>query len=197
MSPPHLQTAIIQTQNASPPSSHLPLAVSHAVPVPALPSPNHVLVRVLAVALNPTDFKMVTYFPQPDSGVPIGCDFCGVVEEGSESALSSFPKGTRVCGGLFPYGRKEEGALAISGTFAQWVAADASQLLRLPDGWDDLQGAAIGGICWGTCVLGLFADPEALALQGRPSRPVEKRIPVLVYGGATATGTMACQLLKL
>lgn len=197
MPPPRLQTAIIQTQNAPPPSNRLPIAVSHVVPIPTLPSPNHVLVRVLAVALNPTDFKMVTYFPQPGSGVPIGCDFCGVVEEGSEAALSSFPRGARVCGGLFPYGRREEGGVTISGAFAQWVAADASQLLRLPDSWDDLQGAAIGGICWGTCVLGLFADPEALALQGRPSRPVEKSIPVLVYGGATATGTMACQLLKL
>ncbi|KAF4614410.1 hypothetical protein G7Y89_g15327 [Cudoniella acicularis] len=198
MGPPQLQTAIVQTQEPSLPTSSLRLTVSHSVPIPALPSLNHVLVRVLAVALNPTDFKMVTYFPQPGTNVPIGCDFCGVVEEaGSEATLTSFPRGTRVCGGLFPYGRTERKEDAISGAFAQWVAADVSQLLRVPPTLNDLQGAAIGGICWGTCVLALFADPEALALQGRPSRPDEKNIPVVVYGGATATGTMACQLLML
>jgi NADPH:quinone reductase-like Zn-dependent oxidoreductase len=156
-----------------------------------------VLVRVLAVALNPTDFKMVTYFPNPESDNPIGCDFCGIVEDGYEEILESFPRGTRVCGGLFPYGRADGGEERISGAFAQWVAADARQLLRVPNHYSDLDGAAIGGICWGTCVLGLFADPEALALPGRPSKLAERNVPVLVYGGATATGTMACQLLKL
>jgi NADPH:quinone reductase-like Zn-dependent oxidoreductase len=204
MSLPRLQTAVVQSPAlpaSSPADESLPLAVSDSVPIPVLPSSHHVLVRVLAVALNPTDFKMVTYFPRPFHGdtpaLPIGCDFCGVVEDGSESALRSFPVGTRVCGGLFPYGHADKGSNAVSGAFAQWVAADANQLLRVPDGWDDLQGATVGGICWGTCVLALFEDPEALALPGRPSKPEEKGRPVVVYGGATATGTMACQLLKL
>jgi NADPH:quinone reductase-like Zn-dependent oxidoreductase len=152
---------------------------------------------VLAVALNPTDFKMITYFPQPDSNIPIGCDFCGVVEDGASQILTAFPRGTRVCGGLFPYGRTEKTEDAIFGAFAQYVAADASQLLRVPQHLSAPDGAAIGGICWGTCVLGLFADTQALGLPGRPSKPAEKNVPVLVYGGATATGTMALQLLKL
>lgn len=197
MTPTKLQTAIIQIRQPLSSSGSLPLGVSHSSPIPATKSDNQVLVRVLAVALNPTDFKTVAHFPQPDTNVPIGCDFCGIVEEGSSSALALFPRGTRVCGGLFPYGLVSSASEAISGAFAQWVVADTSQLLRVPEGLNDLQGAAIGGICWGTCVLGLFVDPEALALEGRPSRPVKKNIPVVVYGGATATGTMACQLLRL
>jgi NADPH:quinone reductase-like Zn-dependent oxidoreductase len=197
MTPPKLQAAIIQTRDSSSSSSSSLLGVTYSAEVPVLPSSKHVLVRVLAVALNPTDFKMVAHFPQPDTNVPIGCDFCGVVEEGSSSALAAFPRGTRVCGGLFPYGRVSDSSETISGAFAEWLAADTSQLLKLPDSWDDMQGAAIGGICWGTCVLALFADSEALALEGRPSKPVKNNDPVIVYGGATATGTMACQLLKL
>ncbi|RYP69567.1 hypothetical protein DL770_008215 [Monosporascus sp. CRB-9-2] len=140
---------------------------------------------------------MVTYFPQPNTNMPIGCDFCGIVEDGNEDIIASFPRGTRVCGGTFPYAHAEDPANLVSGAFAEYVAADANQLLRVPDAWDDLQSASVGLICWGTCIGALFADPEALSLAGRPSEPADKGVPVVVYGGATATGTMACQLLKL
>lgn len=185
------QTGIVQSQGPVSDANRLTLQVSHSVPIPCMNSPKDVLVRVLTVALNPTDFKMVKYFPAPDSKLPIGCDFCGIVEGGSESALASFPRGTRVTGSVFPYGT------TISGAFAEWLVADAAQLLKVPDGLDDFQGAAIGGICWGTSVIALFADSEALNLPGSLTNPSEKRYPVLVYGGATATGTMACQMLKL
>ena len=182
-----------------------PLEVSHSVPVPlGLPSANHVLIRVLAVALNPTDHKMVTHFPIP--GNVVGCDFCGVVEGSHERDGRSLPShcppplapGTRVCGGVFPYFLSEDHGSGpnFNGAFAEWVVADARLLLRVPDQWDDLQGAALGGVGWGTAGMA-FYDPDALNLKGRPSKPVDTHEPVLVYGGATATGTMACQLLKL
>ncbi|ORY71960.1 chaperonin 10-like protein [Pseudomassariella vexata] len=194
------QTAIIQTEEASSTKTNLtsvlPLTVSHTVPVPGLPSPNHVLVRVLAVALNPTDHKAVSHFPNPSGGV--GCDFCGVIVEPQDGR---YPAGTRVCGSVFPYAsssspREDADATRIlSGSFAQFVAADARLLLRVPDEWDDLHGAALGGVGWGTAGLAI-SDPEALALPGLPSNPATEKEPVLVYGGATASGTMACQLLK-
>lgn len=193
MAPPQVQTAIIQADAAGFPTDRLAVVVSHNVPVPTLTSANQVLVRVLAVALNPSDFKMIKYFPQPGTNTPIGCDFCGVVEDarGDDDLLASFPKGTRVAGTEFPYGT------TVGGSFAQWLVADATQLLRVPDGLTDLQGAAIGGLCWGTGVVALFGDPDALCLPGSLTRPAEKSYPVLVYGAATATGTMACQMLKL
>jgi NADPH:quinone reductase-like Zn-dependent oxidoreductase len=191
------QTALIQADRDTA-AEHLPLIISSSVSVPRLLSKNHVLVRVLAVALNPTDHKMITHFPRP--GDMVGCDFCGVVEKLSDSAASdaSSPAGglaigTRVCGGVFPYARSEDGA---SGAFAEWVVADARLLLRVPGPWSDLQAAAVGSIGWGTVGLAI-SDPDALGLQGLPSLPSTKKEPVLVYGGATASGAMACQLLRL
>ncbi|OCL13417.1 putative zinc binding dehydrogenase [Glonium stellatum] len=199
---PQTQTAVVQSRDGF--STSLPLVVSHSVTVPHLPSAQHVLVRVLAVALNPFDHKMVQHFPMP--GNTVGCDFCGVIEsvgslpiimpdlnaDVNAANTPTHPPGTRVCGGVFPYTTDN----ARNGAFAQWLVIDSRLLLRVPDCWSDLQGAALGGVGWGTLGLAFF-DPEALALQGRPSKPTEKKESVLVYGGATATGTMACQLLKL
>ncbi|OAA69789.1 Alcohol dehydrogenase superfamily, zinc-type [Cordyceps fumosorosea ARSEF 2679] len=187
------QTAIVQSDVAVPENTKaatgpLPLTISHAVPMPPLPPPpGHLLIRVLAAALNPNDFKMPTYLPDP--GATAGCDYCGVVL----AAASPFKEGDRVCGSLFAYNR----ARPRDGSFAQFAVVDARLALRVPAGWSDAQGAAMGGIGWTTAALALWGD-SALALQGRPSRPLAEAEsePVLVYGGATASGTMASQLLK-
>lgn len=190
---PATQTAVIQAPQAES-SSSLPVGITHEALIPELPTPNHVLVRVLAVALNPTDYKMPKHFPMPAS--TIGCDFCGIVMAASfdetRDRVSLIEPGTRVCGAIYGYNP----AQPHNGAFAEYVAADARLLLRVPQSWTDLQGAALGGIGWGTVGLVLW-DPNALALEGRPEEPTEKKTPVLVYGGATATGTMACQILSL
>ncbi|KAK3369705.1 putative zinc binding dehydrogenase [Lasiosphaeria ovina] len=202
-----LQTAIIQSHERRSkdekeskkdvlPDVLPPLTISHVAEVPALSSDYDVLVGVRAVALNPTDFKMVRNFPAP--GKTMGCDFCGTVVEAGAQAVHD--RGTRVCGAVFPYSQADDDAEsdASTGAFAQFVVADSRLLLRVPDDWDDLRGAALGGIGWATAGLAM-SDQEALALPGFPSEPVpaEEREPVLVYGGATATGTVACQLLSL
>lgn len=183
-----LQTAIIQS--AAVPEARLPLAVSEDVPIPEISSPHHVLIRVLAVALNPTDFKMASRFHMERNVV--GCDFCGVVERAGTSAMVSFPEKTRVCGAVFPYRPNNRD----NGAFSQWLVADSRHLLRVPEDWTDTQAAALGGVGWSTVCLSM-SDPEALGLEGRPRKPVEKPAPVIVYGGATATGLMAIQLLKM
>ncbi|KAF0320399.1 GroES-like protein [Colletotrichum asianum] len=180
------QTAVIQSQSASR-ESGLRLAVSTTKPIPELPTPYHVLVRVLAVGLNPTDYKMVTHFFM--EGNTIGCDFSGIVEVAGSSSI--VPTGVRVCGADFPY-RPDNSS---NGAFAQYVVADSRHTIRVPDGWSDTQAAALGSIGWCTACLAI-SDPEALNLKGLPSRPAEKPSPVLVYGGATATGIMAIQMLK-
>lgn len=180
------QTAVIQSSIPSAPN-RLPLIVAHGRPLPPLPSPHHVRVRVLAVGLNPTDYKMVTHFFMQDNTA--GCDFCGViVQVGPESALGL---GLRVCGADFPYRPSN----SYNGAFAEYAIADARHLLRIPDSVSDLQAAAIGAIGWGTAALAM-SDPTALNLPGLPSKPDARHLPVLVYGGATATGIMAIQMLK-
>ncbi|KAI0003530.1 GroES-like protein [Xylariaceae sp. FL0662B] len=197
---PEMQTAIVQSLGASP--EKLPLVISSVETVPKLPSTYHVLIRVLAVALNPTDYKMITHFPLPGNGA--GCDFCGVVitqsgiiEPAADKQNAILEHGTRVCGTVFPYAATDaENQHRRTGSFSEYIVADSRLLIRVPDRWSDLQGAALGGVGWSTAALALF-HPDYLGLSGFPSQPAETRLPVLVYGGGTATGTMACQLLKL
>lgn len=183
---PNQQLAVIQSTVKSL-SSDLPIAVSPVAPVPKIDDPFQVLVRVLAVGLNPTDYKMVTHFFM--EGNTIGCDLCGIIEEAGESAVLS--KGTRVCGADFPY-RPNNPA---NGAFQQYAVADSRHLLLPPQKWSDTQAAGLGAIGWATACLAL-ADPEALGLTGSPSRPNDKPCHILIYGGATATGLVAIQLLK-
>lgn len=108
--------------------------------------------------------------------------------------VSETPPGTRLCGpvhGCNP-------ANPDNGAFTEYPAADARVLLRVPAVWSDVEVAALGGVGWATVAL---AMEDCLKLAGRPSAPAQSRadgsrIPVLVYGGATATGTMACQILS-
>lgn len=203
MSSPATQTAIVQTVKDS--STHLPLTINRSAPIPKVPSEHHVLVRILAVALNPTDHKMVTHFNMP--GSTTGCDFCGIVvaEAGENndnndnndnrtisSSAARFPAGTRVCGAVFPYNPADPD----NGSFAQFCVVDARLLVKVPDSWNDLEAASVG-IGWATLSLAL-SDPNALGLEGLPTKPShQSNDPVLVYGGGTASGTMACQLLSL
>lgn len=166
-----------------------PPVVDHSRAVPELKGDHDVLVRVRAVALNPTDYKMAEYFPVP--GAIMGCDFMGTVAEtGPKSAV---PVGTRVCG---PMHGSNPGN-PDSGAFGEYLVQDGRLLVRIPDAWSDLAAAALGGVGWATVAL---AMEHSLQLKGTPSKPAPlredgTRQPVLVYGGATASGTMACQLL--
>ncbi|KAG6003603.1 putative secondary metabolism biosynthetic enzyme, partial [Claviceps maximensis] len=159
-------------------------------PMPTISEPFQVLIRVLAVALNPSDFRMPSYHPVP--GAVLGCDFVGTVLEAGCEAVAWAP-GTRLCGAI----HGSNPADPSNGAFAEYLVADARLLLRVPDTWSDLEGAALGGAGWATVAL---AMENSLKLTGCPSSPAPprtdgSRVPVLVYGGATATGTMACQIL--
>lgn len=55
-----------------------------------------VLVKVKAVALNPTDWKHVAY-GAADIGCRVGCDYAGIVEEVGSKVLN-FCKGDRITG---------------------------------------------------------------------------------------------------
>ena len=171
--------------------------VIHSRPIARLREgkPYDVLVRVLAVGLNPHDHKMLEHNPTP--GAIMGCDFAGIVVAiGSgvgDLSLNIWP-GSRVCGTV----HGSDPANTDNGAFATFLVADARLLLRVPIGWSDLEAAALGGIGWLT--VGLATGDDSLRLPGRPSAPAQPRsdggkIPVLVYGAATATGTVACQLL--
>ena len=176
---PATQTAIITQAN-------LKLGISHHVPVPHL-DPEMVLIKNVAVPLNPTDYKMPANFPSP--GTINGCDFAGIIIAVGSAVKRPLRIGHRVCGAV-------HGANPIrhqSGTFAEYVEADPDFIIKIPDEMTWETAAAIGGAGIGTVGLGLF---YSLGLPS-PEKPAEKPVVVLVYGGSTACGTMAIQLLRL
>lgn len=184
---PTTQVAVVQTAITYP---NLPLCINTSAPVPRPPTEHHVLVKVHAVALNPNDHKMVTYFNNP--GSITGCDFSGVVATAAQepTLAKRFPVDTRVCGALFPYNPEN----TDNGSFAQYCVVDARILVKIPDNWRDLEAASIG-VGWSTISLALS---DALSFPGLPTKPAHiTKDPVLIYGAATASGTLACQMLKL
>ncbi|CAI6236661.1 unnamed protein product [Periconia digitata] len=155
--------------------------------------PYEVLVRVAAVALNPTDHKSPSFCPTP--GAIMGVDFAGVIVHRGSDVRRELTEGSRVCGAVHGSNPANPG----KGSFAEYVAADSRLLLKPPVDWTDTQAAALGGSGWFSAGLFLY---ESLKLDGKPSSPTTKRAdgtktPILVYGAATATGTMICQILSL
>ncbi|RYP69624.1 hypothetical protein DL769_005244 [Monosporascus sp. CRB-8-3] len=166
--------------------------------IPSLP-PGFVLVKTSAVALNPTDHKIIKNFPM--SGAYVGTDFSGTVVRAADDVDSDALKpGTMVSGAAFSFAPVHRRA---NGAFAEYVRARADLLLRVPPSSPDKETvgpleAATLSTSIATCLLALWS-PDALGLPGTPDTPdvSDKPVPVLVYGGSTATGTIAVQLLRL
>lgn len=185
---PDRQRAVVQAEG---PAGKLQIVTDRPVPKPAS---DEVLVRVHAVAANPSDWKMTTQFPCPGAGC--GMDFSGVVVatgHGLDPALG-IRVGDAVAGavhGANPFDPQ-------AGAFAEYTCALADLLWKIPRPWDLTDAAAVGGCCVATVGLGLFAD-DALGLPfGLDQFMADGKAPfVLVYGGSTASGTMAIQLAKM
>ncbi|KAI1467234.1 MFS general substrate transporter [Daldinia caldariorum] len=195
---PPSQQALQQDDNGQ------PYLVDKAA-IPSLP-PGYVLVKTYAVALNPSDHKILRNFPIP--GAYLGSDFSGtVVQAAADVDTDALKLGTMVSGAAFNFSPTHRKA---NGAFAEYVRARADLLLRIappaspspspsinnPATMDPFQAATLAtAIC--TCILA-FWSPDALNLPGTPDAPEvrEKPTPVLVYGGSTATGTIAIQLLR-
>lgn len=210
---PTAQKALTQS------ATGFPLTLTFNAPIPTL-KPGQVLVRVHAVALNPTDHKMPTSFASP--GAVAGCDFAGtVVKTASQAQGHSAPSSQRlqVRDSVFGAVHGSNPIEHSSGAFAEYTAADADLLVKMPKGKKNedrmswTQAAAWGGIGWGTLGIALWDEERGLELQWPWGRYAAKEAGtrgdevngaskgdgayVLVNGGATATGTLAVQLLRL
>jgi NADPH:quinone reductase-like Zn-dependent oxidoreductase len=178
---PSFQTAVVGLPDGE-------LGISDRVPLPD-PEDDMIMVKNVAVGLNPVDTKMTGQLSTP--GAISGMDFAGVVLAVGSKVSSAAPiaVGDRVCGAV-------QGMHSLTprvGAFAHYIGATDHVTLKLPDTMSFEEGAALGsGIS--TIGLALF---RSLQVPGYPLEPAEKPRHVLVYGGSTATGTLAIQLLKL
>lgn len=108
-----------------------------ATPIPAL-RPGYLLVRVLSIALNPSDYKRCAIF---DGDVPhtIGCDAAGLVVSCGEGVDQVYKLGDRVAG--LCYGIKPGDP--TSGAFGQYALLKDTLSMRVPQHVSDAEAAAI------------------------------------------------------
>lgn len=156
-----------------------------SVPVPE-PKDGQLLVRVVAVGLNPHDWKSLDMSPMP--GATWGCDFSGEIVKIGSGLTKNFRVGDRVAGAT-PGNNWED---PTTGAFAEYVVAPCALVYKIPESMGFEEAATLGV---GMLTIGLTLY-HAMKLP-LPHAPVEDPQYVLVYGGGTATGTLAIQALRL
>ena len=142
------------------------------VPAPAL-EPGCLRLRVAATAVNRADLLQARGFypPPPGASETLGLECAGEVVEVGDG-VSGWTSGDRAM------------ALLAGGGYAQEVVVDAGSVMRVPDGMEFDQAAALPEV-----YLTVFLNVFQLA-----------RFPAggaaLVHGGGSGIGTAAIQLLK-
>lgn len=158
---------------------------------------DEILVRVRCVALNPNDFKVLDM--SPVMGATLGCDFSGdVVRIGPEVKMATaeglLQLGDRVCG--FVYGNHPN--RLDNGAFAEFVAVPGDLVYRLPANLSYAQAATIpvGLSTVGLALCHQWKLPFPHTVPAASTSPFSKPQYVLIYGGNTATGTLAIQMVR-
>ncbi|CAM1504650.1 Fc.00g022410.m01.CDS01 [Cosmosporella sp. VM-42] len=161
--------------------------VATNVPIPKI-RPTYVLVKTNSIALNPTDWKHVHKKLAAPNGIA-GCDFSGTVVEVGAGVTKPFNPGDRVAGTAHGsnFSQPEDGC------FAEYAIVKGDILMKIPDGLS-FDAAAALPLGLGTVGQGLFQLGAKLNL---PTDPVKDNTPVLIYGGSSATGSLAIQFAKL
>ncbi|EXJ77165.1 hypothetical protein A1O3_10323 [Capronia epimyces CBS 606.96] len=156
-------------------------------PVPKLRD-DYLLVKTVAVALNPTDWKHAFYGLAAEGGL-LGCDFAGVVEEVGPAVTKPWAKGDRICG--VAHGgnvlQPEDGA------FAEYIVAKGDVQVKIPDHLSFEKAATVS---LGATTVGQGLYQQGLKLN-LPTDPVTSKTFVLIYGGSSATGALGIQYAKL
>lgn len=149
-----------------------------------------ILVRPMAVALNPTDWKTVTGQRAEDNCI-LGCDYAGVVMEVGSAVSKDWKVGDRAFG-------CSHGGNSVNpdaGVFAQVAAVVGDLQMRIPDSMS-FEEAATLGLGSITVGQGLYQKALKLKLPSDLGTPRQEGPFVLIYGGATATGALAVQFAK-
>ncbi|KAI0070947.1 GroES-like protein [Panus rudis PR-1116 ss-1] len=155
------------------------------VPVPEI-AEDEVLVKNVAVVLNPMDWKHIENITNP--GTITGCDFSGTVAKVGKN-VSTVKVGDHVAG--FTQG----GHWKDVGAFAEYLRTPAELVWKVPDSTLSHEEAATLGCGFWTAVQALF-HPTCLGLVEIPEK-TSKEEWILVYGGSTSVGLFAIQLAHL
>ncbi|KAF1974046.1 GroES-like protein [Bimuria novae-zelandiae CBS 107.79] len=146
--------------------------------------PDYIKVKTVALAINPTDKDHCAGLGRV--GGILGCDLSGIVEEVGEHCKSDVRKGDHVYGVC-------HGANLEDGAFAEYALVRDGFIARIPESLSFEEVATLGvGIT--TIAQSLYMTMK-LPLPGE--EPLEGAPFILVYGGSSATGTLAIQFAKL
>lgn len=93
------------------------------VPVPQ-PGEGELLIKVAAIAQNPTDWKANDSKP---AGLGLGVDYAGIVVSSGPDTVAEFKAGDRVAGATFGNHYEDRGSMA------EYLITDASLVWRIPE----------------------------------------------------------------
>ncbi|CCE61689.1 hypothetical protein TPHA_0B00170 [Tetrapisispora phaffii CBS 4417] len=175
--------------------------VKSDIPVPELEE-GFALIKVLAVAGNPTDWKHIAYKIGPQGAI-LGCDAAGeIVKLGAGVDTEKFKVGDKVYGFIHGASVKHP----ENGAFAEYAAIDTKICYRpakdislakkdLPAGpVTTLEGAVSFPVSLTTAGLAL-TNTFKVKLQWEPAE-AQLKTDLLIWGGATALGQPLIQLAK-
>ncbi|KAI0271926.1 chaperonin 10-like protein [Russula aff. rugulosa BPL654] len=156
------------------------------------PGPGQILVKIVAAAQNPTDWKSLgRVLKAAKYGGIVGNDYAGVVEElGPDVPEGMWTIGERVAGFVL-------GTVQANGAFSEYLVARAEvEVVPIPDGWSFEEAAQLGvaPLTALQCLhetLELPSPFEARSTAEQPQRTI------LIWGGASAVGQYAIQFAKL
>ena len=157
--------AIIQHQTGAP--TVLKLA-EVATPTP---SPTQLLIDVKATALNRADTlqRRGAYPPPPGESNILGLELAGVVRQIGQQ-VEGFSVGDHIFG------------LVVSGAYAEQAVIDYRLAMKIPDGWNFEQAAAVTEV--------FFTANETLFSRGQ----LQAGETVLIHAGGSGVGSAAVQL---
>ncbi|KAF2432067.1 zinc-binding oxidoreductase alcohol dehydrogenase [Tothia fuscella] len=150
--------------------------------------PDQILVKTVAVALNPTDWKGVAAGMAAEDGL-VGCDYAGVVEDVGSEVTKQFKKGNRICG----CSHGSNASNKNDGAFAEYILVKGDLQMHIPDSLTFEQASTIS-LGASTVGQGLYQTSIGINL---PTEPASGNEWILIYGGSSATGSLAVQYAKL
>ncbi|MCJ1388509.1 hypothetical protein MMC18_001356 [Xylographa bjoerkii] len=143
-------------------------------------------VKTVALAINPTDGDH-TAFAGPVGGI-LGCDLAGIVEEIGEKCESHLMKGDKIYG-VCHCGNNNN---LEDGAFAEYAMVKDGHLAKIPESMSFEDCVTLG--------VGVTTVGQTLYMSMNlplPTEPAKEPFPILISGGASATGTLTIQFAKL
>jgi NADPH:quinone reductase-like Zn-dependent oxidoreductase len=154
------------------------------------PGPGQILVKVVAAAQNPTDWKSLgRALKASQYGGILGMDFAGTVEElGPDVPAGARTVGERVGGFI------TRNTSTANGAYAEYVVAESEcGIVPIPEGWSFEEAAQLGVAPF----TALQCLHETLELPSPFDARLGPQRPILIWGGASSVGQYAIQFAKL